>query len=305
MNGDMRAPKKHLGLYYLRLGTGFFTLWSAWDVVVHQQQITTFIGAFPMVGVLAGQILLVWFLVLLVSGGMLLTGWYFREASLVMASLLVLTIVVFSFLTPKINAVLGPFRPLTLKSLVWLGGFLVLLTHPTDPFNPERRNVEGFPGYAGRAHLLFRLILGIYCLWDGLLKAVDANAYSILLNKALAQIPFFPDVLANGAGILFLVVQIVAGLMILSGIRFQWALAALAAMVLVHLIGINWFVTKDLLRPGGRFMLRDICVFTSCAYFWLAGPGTPVLQIKVAGGIPDKTPAAANAGKGQFPPGTK
>ncbi len=290
------SKSTQLGLYYLRVGLGFITLWSAWDVIVHKEQINAFFASFPLIGALSGQIMLLWFLILFAAGVLLLTGWYFREAAAVVGALLLLSLLLFSFMTPKVNAVLGPFRPLALKSLVWLGACLVLITHETDPFNPERRHTQGYAQYAGRAQLAFRILLGGYLLWDGLLKAVNANGYLTLLTRALNQVPLFPDSLGPIFMVVLYIAQLLAGLMILTGIKFRWALLVVMIIALIQLIGVNWFATRGLLRAGGRFMLRDIIVLTSVVYFWLAGPGRPVLQIKVAGGITSPPPSSFPTG---------
>jgi len=298
----MNFRSNQIGLYYLRVGFGFITLWSAWDVIVHQQQIYAFFAAFPGIGMLSGHLMVAWFVVLLITGGMLLSGWYFREATAVMGVILLISLLVFSFMTPKVNAVLGPWRPLTLKSLVWFGGCLVLLTHPADPFNPERRNVQGYPDLAGKAQFIFRILLGTYCVWDGLLKAVNANDYMTLLSGAMIQIPFFPNNLADVFTVATYVLQLLAGLMILSGIKFRWAIVTLMLIALIQLIGTNWFVTKALLRAGGRFMMRDIVIVASCIYFWLAGPGAPILKIQVAGNSSENIPPNCEPSDQDIPP---
>ncbi|MCK5219768.1 hypothetical protein KAR10_09600 [bacterium] len=270
-----------MALYYLRLGLGFITLWSAWDVMVHQQQWKAFFGAFPLVGVIAGLIAVAWFFILLVAGLALLTGWYFREAAAGLGILICLSIIFFSFFTPKVNAVLGPFRPLMVKNLVWLGACLTMFIQATDPYNPERRDPQGMPVYAEKAHFIFRLLVGIYLIWDGILKFVDAHGYFTLLERALAKIPLIPDVLASGLLMVICIIQIGAGLLFLTGIKFRWAVIVLIALALIDLLGINWFATKGLLRAGGRFMMRDFLVLASGVYFWLSGPGLPILQVQV------------------------
>jgi len=270
-----------MALYYLRLGLGFITLWSAWDVIVHQVQWKAFFSAFPLVGALAGLITLAWFFILVAAGLALLTGWYFREASVGLGALICLSIIFFSFFTPKVNAVLGPFRPLMIKNLVWLGACLTVFTQPTDPFNPERRGPQGLPVYAEKAHFVFRLLVGIYLIWDGMLKAVNAHGYFTLMERALAKMPLIPDALAPGLMVVICIVQIGAGLLFLTGIKFRWAAVVIIVLALLNLLGVNWFATKGLLRAGGRFMMRDFLVLASGVYFWLAGPGLPILQVQL------------------------
>lgn len=279
---NMGSRNQPLGLYYLRLGLGFLTLWSAWDVIVHQEQLYALFAGFPVVGPLAGQMMLVWFIFLLLAGTALLSGWYYREASAATAAVMVLALLLISPLTPAVNAVIGPFRPLALKNLVWLGAALVLMTHETDPYNPERRHAQGYPSLAGNAHLAFRLLLGGYCLWDGILKLADVNAYGLLLKKAMTYLPLFPDTWAGATLVILAVLQVVAGLMILTGIQFHWGLVILLVVVLFQLLGINWVATKSLLRPGGRFLMRDVLLVASILYLWLSGPGMPVLRVQVA-----------------------
>ncbi len=291
-----------MALYYLRLGLGFITLWSAWDVIVHQQQWNAFFAAFPLGGLLAGVITLVWFFILLVAGLALLTGWYFREAAAGLGILICLSIILFSFFTPKVNAVLGPFRPLVIKNLVWLGACLTLFIQPTDPYNPERRDPQGMPVYAEKAHFSFRLLVGIYLIWDGILKAVNAHGYFTLLERALAKIPLIPDALAPGMLMVICVIQIGAGLLFLTGIKFRWAVVALIALALLNLLGLNWFATKGLLRAGGRFMMRDFLVLASGVYFWLSGPGLPILQVLIKKSRPSFGDRNLNSSTGENMP---
>lgn len=289
---NSQSTNQPLGLYYLRLGLGFLALWSAGDVIVHQEQMYALFAGFPVAGPLAGQMMLLWFLFLLVTGTALLLGWYYREASAATAAVMILALLLFSPLTPAVNAVIGPFRPLALKNLVWLGAALVLMTHDTDPFNPERRHAQGYPALAGKAHLAFRLLLGAYCLWDGILKLADANAYGLLLKKAIMYLPLFPDSWAGSALVILAVLQVAAGLIILTGIQFRWGLVILLAIALFHLLGLNWTATKSLLRPGGRFLMRDVLLLSSFLYFWLAGPGAPLLGIQVVKSAPPSVPPA-------------
>ncbi|MCD4812192.1 hypothetical protein K8S19_00645 [bacterium] len=280
MNGISERANQ-LAVYYLRIGIGFVTLWTAWDVIVHQVQVNAFFAAFPLGGVLSGQIMVAWFVILLACGVLIFSGWYFREATAILGVFLLLSLLVFNFMAPNVNAVLGPFRPLFLKNLVWFGACLMLVVQPTDPFNPERRRVAGLPALQPKIQLVFRAILGVYCIWDGLLQALNANHYLTFLSGTFTQIPLVPDNAVSVIMVLFYIVQMLAGVMILTGIKYRWALTSLAAIVVIHLIGMNWFAGKDLLRAGGRFMMRDMIVLTSIAYFWLTGPGSPILQVSV------------------------
>ncbi|MEW6516169.1 MAG: hypothetical protein AB1439_04605 [candidate division FCPU426 bacterium] len=291
-----------LALYYLRVGLGFLTLWSAWDVVVHQEQIYALMAGFPLIGPLAGQVMLLWFLFLLATGAALLVGWYYREASVATAAVMALSLLILAPLTPAVNAVIGPFRPLALKNLVWLGAALVLATHETDPYNPERRHAQGYPAMAGNAHLAFRILFGVYCVWDGILKLANAHAYGLLLKKAMMYLPLFPDAWAGATLAVLAVLQIAAGLILLTGIQFRWGLVILLAIAAFHLLGLNWVATKSLLRPGGRFVMRDILLLASVLYFWLAGPGLPVLRVQVSKSAPSSEPPAGMGGTG-MPPG--
>jgi hypothetical protein len=57
------------------------------------------------------------------------------------------------------------------------------------------------------------------------------------------------------------------------------------------------------LRPGGRFMMRDIVIVTSAVYFWFAGPGIPILKILVSG--KPSAPSDIDFGvSGDLPPGS-
>jgi len=213
-----------------------------------------------------------------------------------MAVMLFLATFVFSFFLPKVNAVLGPFRPLVAKNLVWLGACLPLIVENTDPYNPERRAPQGLPALADRAHLLFRLLLGAYLLWDGVLKAANAHGYFVHTVDAVARLPFLPGTAAPHVVTVLYLIQLVAGVMVVTGIRFRWAAILVLALSAVNLLGINWFAGKELLRSGGRFMQRDLLVFVSGWYFLLTGPGRPTLVILVNPARPSGPPPAPMSG---------
>lgn len=295
-----KQSNQALALYYLRLATGFYTLWQAWDMIVHQVQWRAFLAAFPLIGSMAEFWLILGFGLYLVTGLALLTGWYSRSAALVLGALLLLSIIPFGFMTPKVNAVLGPFRAMTIKNLVWLGACLVLVTHAYDPFHPERRQAEGKPALMEKAKFIFRVLTGSYLLWDGLLMITDNHGYLSLMARAMDNIPLLTQSSSTVFLTVFAVIQLLAGLMVLSGIQFKWAIGVVLALTLMDLLGINWHASKGLLRAGGRFMMRDIILVGGYLYFLISGPGMPVLQIKVqrsstTGGtmLPDNEPPQA------------
>lgn len=279
--GMVLSKQQELGYYYLRLGIGFYTLWLAWDMIVHQIQWRAFYAAFPVIGGMAEFWLITIFFLYLVLGSSLLTGWMHRASSLVLIIMLFFSIVPMGFLTPEINPVLGPFRALTIKNIVWLGACLVLFIHPADSFQPERRQRAGREAWADKSKFVFRLLLGGYFIWNGFLLLTNHAGYLSVMTKAVTQLPLLTVGVASSLLAIGAIIQLAAGLMIMTGIQYKWALLAVMTIVLLQLLGVNWQASKDLLRAGGRFMMRDVVIFSSALYFWLTGPGINILKIKV------------------------
>lgn len=280
--------RKGLAVYYLRLGLGFFALWSAADIMTHQETWNAFLSSYAFIGLLAGLIMVVWFLYLLITGVYLISGWYYREAAAFLGGAVLVIFLLSLFLGPRGDTVLAPLGPMAAKNLIWLGACLMIFAQATDPYNPERRTHAGFPKWVNQAHAAFRCAVGLFLLWDGALKAFDVHGYFQAQALALSQCPFFPEPSATYIMLSLYVIQALAGLLWLTGLRFKWASGFLIALAVLNLLGLNWFAPAELLGAGGRFFMRDVLVLAAGWYFWIAGPGSLSLARAEAAAPPSR-----------------
>ena len=281
-NGNAVNPERRgLALYYLRLGVGFFTLWSAWDVTANATAWNALYTFFPFTNLFSEVMVAATFLLYAATGLALLTGWNFRAAAALLAFMLFLSTGVLQFWLPGITTVLGPFRAGAAFDLIWLGACLVLLTHETDPHNPERRSTEAREAWAPRMHLVFRLLFAAALLWDAGLRMANAHDYALVLGDAAARMPWCAEACSRAVVSTLTGLEVFGGVVILLGPGFRAGLAAAVLAGAFMLLILNWFMGMELLHAGGRFVMRHVLVLAAVAYFWLRGAGPGALNVRI------------------------